>query len=303
MNKYLYKFTSISVRDKLDLFDKLISPILNYSSEVWGFISGNAVERIHVQFCIKVLGVKKTTQNDFIYGELGRMPYQYHRYFTIIKYWLKLLYSKEHKYIKKVYLMLKSDLDTQPNKKNWCSLVRDLLCQLGFHEVWIFQEIGETKLFLSIAKQRIKDQFLQNWNGRLSNSSRANLYKHISNFKLQSYLNILNITKFRVSITRLRVSSHRLRIETGRWAKPHATPVNERTCSECNVLDDEYHFVCECTLFDEFRKTYIPVYYRRRPNMFKFIELMCNENKQIIKKLSIFIHKAFQLRQTNNINR
>ena len=28
LNKYLYKFTHISVRDKLDLFDKLVLPIL-----------------------------------------------------------------------------------------------------------------------------------------------------------------------------------------------------------------------------------------------------------------------------------
>ena len=37
LNKYLYKFTILSPRHKLDLFDKLILPILNYGSEVWGF--------------------------------------------------------------------------------------------------------------------------------------------------------------------------------------------------------------------------------------------------------------------------
>ena len=34
LNKYLYKFTYISPKHKLDLFDKLITPILNYSCEV-----------------------------------------------------------------------------------------------------------------------------------------------------------------------------------------------------------------------------------------------------------------------------
>ena len=32
MNKYLYKFSDITVIHKLDLFDKLVVPILNYSS-------------------------------------------------------------------------------------------------------------------------------------------------------------------------------------------------------------------------------------------------------------------------------
>ena len=53
LNKYLYKFTCISPKHKLDLFDKLISPILNYSSEVWGFIKANSIERVHLQYCKK----------------------------------------------------------------------------------------------------------------------------------------------------------------------------------------------------------------------------------------------------------
>ena len=58
MNKYLPKFTSLSVAHRLDLIEKLMSPALNYASEVWGFIQGNAIERIHLQFCKKILGVK-----------------------------------------------------------------------------------------------------------------------------------------------------------------------------------------------------------------------------------------------------
>ena len=59
LNKYLNKFTYISPKHKLDLFNKLISPILNYSSEVWGFIKANSIERVHLQYCKKLLGVRK----------------------------------------------------------------------------------------------------------------------------------------------------------------------------------------------------------------------------------------------------
>lgn len=51
MNKYLFKFTAVSIRHTLELFDKLILPILNYGSEVWGFHKGDTIERIHTQFC------------------------------------------------------------------------------------------------------------------------------------------------------------------------------------------------------------------------------------------------------------
>ena len=66
MNKYLHKFTSLSVQHRLDLFEKLITPILN-------FAQGACTERVHLQFCKRLLGVKRCTQNDFVYGELGRM--------------------------------------------------------------------------------------------------------------------------------------------------------------------------------------------------------------------------------------
>ena len=60
MNTHLFKFTSISVSHRIELFDKLILPILNYASEVWGEV----IERMHLQFMKKLLGVKRTTQND-----------------------------------------------------------------------------------------------------------------------------------------------------------------------------------------------------------------------------------------------
>ena len=56
LNKYLYKFTFISPKHKLDLFDKLVTPILNYGCEVWGFPEAKAIERVHMQFCKTVLG-------------------------------------------------------------------------------------------------------------------------------------------------------------------------------------------------------------------------------------------------------
>ena len=86
MNKYLYKFTDLSPRHIFSLFDKLITPILNYGSEVTGFHKD--VERTHLRFCKRLLGVKSSTQNSFIYFELGRTSLQCLRFYNIIKYWL-----------------------------------------------------------------------------------------------------------------------------------------------------------------------------------------------------------------------
>ena len=115
LNKYLTKFSNLVPSHILDLFDKLISPIFCYGSEVWGFSKGKDIERVHLQFCKKLLAVKQCTQNDFIYGETGRMPLQLRRYFHIIKYGFKVISSANHKYIKATYDMQLRDLNNLPH--------------------------------------------------------------------------------------------------------------------------------------------------------------------------------------------
>ena len=44
-----------------DVFDKLITPVLCYAAEVWGFHVESDIERLHPKFCNQVLGVKRCT--------------------------------------------------------------------------------------------------------------------------------------------------------------------------------------------------------------------------------------------------
>ena len=69
--------------------------------------------------------------------------------------------------------MMLRDLEINDRKINWASLVRNLLSNLGFFEVCLNQEVGDVKLFLTMLRQRIKDQFIQGWAGEIQNSSTA----------------------------------------------------------------------------------------------------------------------------------
>ena len=117
MNRLLFKFSDIGPKHRLELFDKLILPILNYGCEIWGFNTALQIERVHLKFCKSVLKVKQSTQNDFIYGELGRRTLITNRLFRIIKYWFKILESRENKYIKLIYDVLRTDIEIRPNLK------------------------------------------------------------------------------------------------------------------------------------------------------------------------------------------
>ena len=94
--------------------------------------------------------------------------------------------TNENKYYKKIYLLLKSDSDRYPTRKNWCTLLKHLLCNLGFYQVWLCQDVGQTKIFLLNVKNRLKDQFIQGWNGIIQGSSRASLYRLLAFFKIST---------------------------------------------------------------------------------------------------------------------
>ena len=84
LNKYIRKFVNLKPQHILDLFDKLIQPILTYSAEVWGFNTSMITERAHLQSSRKQLGIKQCTHNDFVYDELGRTSLLVDRHLRIV---------------------------------------------------------------------------------------------------------------------------------------------------------------------------------------------------------------------------
>ena len=214
----------------------------------------------------------------------------------IIKYWFKILLAPDNKYIKLVYNLMLQDLELLPNKVNWASLLHHLLMSLGFNEVWNNQGVGNINVFLSMAKQRLTDNFLQGWQERLNNSALANFYSAISKFQSQPYLDNFNIFKFSQAQNKLRMSSHRLEIEASRWARTIRIPIYERKCSTCGKLEDEYHFVIECVLYLDLKKRYISPYFWKRPSMYKFVDLINSTNVNCMRKLSAYIYHAFKYR-------
>ncbi|XP_063436930.1 uncharacterized protein LOC134718363 [Mytilus trossulus] len=64
----------LSISCQLDLFDKLVKPVLLYGCEIWGFGNNDILERVHLKFCKLLLHLKSSTPNCVIYGELGRYP-------------------------------------------------------------------------------------------------------------------------------------------------------------------------------------------------------------------------------------
>ena len=104
---------------------------------------------------------------------------------------------------------------------------------------------------------------------------------------------------YRTAILKLRTSSHALEVERGINTKPK-TPLEEGLCPNCHVLDDEQHFVIECTLYEIQRRVLInnimtsfPKFSDRNVNE-TFVFLLQNADPNIQFFFAKFVYDAFQ---------
>ena len=183
-----------------------------------------------------------------VYGELERYPLYVTRYCRIIKFWLKILRFDNSKLIKLPHNCSFHEYLGDDSLKNWMTQVKDLLYVTGFGHDWFAQGVANEQEFLRHFKLRMKDIYLQDWNMKLSEKSKARAYSlFVSNLKVQKYLCEVKVAKHRIALTRLRMISDNLCIETGRWENPPSA-LADRKCTFCNELEDEYQLVLECPM-------------------------------------------------------
>jgi len=281
---------------KISMFDSLVEPILNYSAEIWGYHDAPDIEIILSKFYRKILCVKRSTNLNALYGELGCLPMSIRRQLLMIKYWIKLLTLPEDSLLYKTYQMLKTDVENRHyyNRNNWAYQLKHILDTCGLSYIWHNQSTMPVNY--TIVKNRILDMYKQSWYSGINNPGRLETYSLFKNeFIFENYLDFITIRKYRIALTRFRVSSHDLAIERGRYIN---VPRNERKCIYCNsnILENEYHFLLICPRYSDLRSQFIKRYYYTWPTLQKFVNLLtCNSKKTII-DLSKFIYFANKLR-------
>jgi hypothetical protein len=82
---------NLPVDIQLELFDTMVSPVVMYGCEVWGFKKNNILESFCLQFYRILLGLKKCTPNCILYGELGRYPIDMFIKCRMIAFWQRIV--------------------------------------------------------------------------------------------------------------------------------------------------------------------------------------------------------------------
>ena len=244
------------------------------------------METFYLSFLKYILRVKRSTPNCFVYGELGQYPLYVERKICVIKYWAKIVSGdmSSNPLVLSIYQELLQVCTSNPAAVTWASLVRDLLNECGLGSYWVSQHVGDKKVFLEFFKRRVYDIYLQEWGASVLNTSDGRLFKSIkSTFVYEPYLDILT-KSLRIATSRIRLSSHIFMIERGRWAKVER---QERLCTVCNVVEDEYHCMIVCPRYANERRSRLSEILCTSPSLYEFTKFMKSKSFKDIKNVGL----------------
>ena len=146
------------------------------------------------------------------------------------------------------------------------------------------------------SKTKIKRYFsLNEWYNKVENDTNYKIFK--LKFEFEYHLTSELSNQCLHALISFRTRNHRLPVETGRW---HGIEHNNRKCNLCNTdIGDEYHYLFSCEKLKQKRKRFLQSYYFKRPNTFKYQQLMNSRNKQTLSALSNFIKTIFETIKEN----
>ena len=283
----------------LNLFDVLIKSILIYGSDVWGLKSKlwGSSDRVFLQYARCMLHVKATTNNVITTGECGRFPPSIYCQISALCYLNRLIHMNDKKLTKQVYSSL-VELSHQ-GFNTWATDALKLVSGLGL-------DISmEKNIFADKCKEAVKHNFTSTWLENLQNSQLYPLLRTYRTFKhdhaMEPYLYIVEKHKYRQGIAKFRCSSHILEIERCRHTNPK-TPVADRKCLFCGVIEDEKHFLLNCCVNVTEREyffhkiSHIHDRFMGLNDEEKFLYMLTNRNPQCLTWFGEFVYRSFEKR-------
>ena len=279
------------------------------STSLLSICDSSLVEKLNNKICKYLLGVHKYSSNFAAKGDLGSHGLLLQCLQQSMKYWARFLdeHMDHESLVYKSYMENVNNLRSNSNCANWSSYVSSILCKFGLSQTWDNQNLNNYRgkeNFFTTFKDIVIKKYESDWEQVVTNNDgKLRLYKLFkTQFSTENYL-LCNKFDSRKYFSRLRTSAHRLNIETGRHKRP-PIPRESRTCNFCNndSVEDECHFLLECTLTSELRSSlfkkldFTLINTLTDIDLFIFIMSYNQGDTEIIGVILDFVNKAFNKR-------
>lgn len=276
------------------LYHTGVVPILDYCSGIWGFQKFGYLDSVQNKAIRFFLGIHRFAPNLAINGDVGWESSTTRRRIQMIRYWNRLISMDMERVTKKIFIW---DMQNRKSKGSWNSDIYKLFTQIGKLENYRNQDIVDVEEARQILVQQEKNEWLNNIQ---SVSKLVNYKKFKEEFGTEAYIYKIQNRYHRSIFAQLRCGILPLKVETGRYTN---IPKEFRLCIFCdkNVIEDEMHFLFDCSLYDEIRKEY----WGKFKNILQSFELLTSEDKfskfmsgDFVKLSSEYVSMCYNLRQT-----
>ena len=274
----------------LDLFDKMILPILLYGCEVWGFENVEKIEIFFRKFLKYILKANRQTTNCMVYGETGKLPLDTIINTRMICFWHETVTGLNGKLSYRLLYLLKKINEQNPLASAWLSYVNKTLNNCGMVNVWLNPKGFKQEWLKKSLTGKLSDNQKQIWKSDIDRHSSCKTYRTFKfNPTLEKYQILLD-NRERINMFKFRCRN--IKIPVVVWGNEERnTPYAVRLCTKCTmgVTGDEYHYILECPFFQTQRQNYLSNQYYVNPNMEKFSRLFQEKNDDALMNLAKLI--------------
>ena len=299
------KQLELTVEVSIELFERMINPILLYGSEIWGFDDTKQLQTFLNKTMRRFLRLHKTTPMCMINGELGLKEISEYIENRMLNFWCNIATGDERKMSSILYKWIKvlhdkedkDDEDENSQKTNWIGKVKATLDKLQMP--YLFDNVTKEcrNWFKNSTKVRLEDIYAKTWSDSVYDNASCLNYRAMTLVKkTQNY--VLKLPKrYMYAMLKLKCVNNYMPIVAGRYS---STPVDDRLCTICqlNEIGDEFHYLFKCTFFSTQRARYIMRYYYTQPNMYKLTQLFessdFNEMLNLAKFAEIIVNQFKQ---------
>ena len=154
---------------QIDLFQKLVIPVLLYGCELYGYENIEIIERLQLKYLKYILGLKASTPNVMVYGVTDCYPLITHGKCRIIAYWASIMCSKPEKLSFIMYGIIFKKFINETFSSLWLKYVKNKLDNCGLTNVWLSQSLTSCKQLAPKLRQILEVQYHQEWESNIQN--------------------------------------------------------------------------------------------------------------------------------------
>ena len=282
---------NLSVDTFIELLEKLVVPVLLYGSEIWGYSNPKQLQVMLNHTIRRFLRLHKRTATCMLIGELGLKEISEYIENRMLNFWFKVATGEENKISTIIYNWINALYNQNSYKSPWLHKIKTILDSIG--ESNFFDNVRNLPgpdWFKSKIKLRINDIYNQKWSSDVANNSVCLNYKLMTEQKkLQKYFKLPR--QYIYAICKFKCANSRIPTIVGRYTN---IPIEDRTCTLCesNEMGGEFHYLFQCSKFNDERIKYIKKYYYNNPNVYKMNSLFNESSKKQMLNLAKFIYEV-----------